>query len=327
MSVLPKAEIHCHLEGAANPTLVKKQARKYGADVSAFIQDDAYVWNDFTSFLNAYDLASGLFRNEADYALLTGDYLTGIARDGAIYAELFISTDHAKSAGVDPQAYVEGIAEGIKQAKTDSGIEARIIATGVRHLGKEAVEDAARWIAQNPHPLITGFGMGGDERMHEKADFAKAFDIARDAGLGITVHAGEFGGAPSVRDALDHLRPARIGHGVRAIEDPALVERLAEEQIVLETCPGSNISLGVYPDFAAHPFAALHKAGCLVTLNSDDPPFFHTSLASEYEIAEQHFGLDKVALLELTRTAIQAGFIDGDTRARLLERCDQSGIV
>lgn len=323
---LPKAEIHCHLEGAASPALVEAQAQKYGVDVSHFIRDGNYIWHDFTSFLHAYDLAASLFRSEADYALLTSDYLRQLAREGAIYSELFISTDHAKSAGVNPHAYVEGIAEGIRQAQEGTGIEARMIATGVRHLGVDAVENAARWIANNPHKLVTGFGMGGDERAGSKADFVRAFDIARDAGLGITVHAGEFGGAQSVRDALDHLRPARIGHGVRSIEDPALVERLAREQIVLETCPASNIALRVFPDFASHPFVALEKAGCAVTLNSDDPPFFGTSLAGEYAIAQEHFGYDDARLLEFTRTAIRAAFIDGDSRARLLERCAVPGL-
>jgi adenosine deaminase len=158
-----------------------------------------------------------------------------------------------------------------------------MIATGLRHEGPDGVERAARYIVANPHPLVTGFGMAGDERMHQPKDFAKAFDIARDAGLAITVHAGELVGAQSVRGALDHLKPARIGHGVRAIEDPALVDRLAGEGVVLEVCPGSNIAIGVFPSYEAHPFPKLRDAGVRVTLSSDDPPFFHTSLAREYE--------------------------------------------
>ena len=156
--------------------------------------------------------------------------------------------------------------------------------------------------------------------MHRPADFAKAFEIARDAGLAITVHAGELSGAESVRGALDHLKPARIGHGVRAIEDPALVERLASDGVVLEVCPGSNISLGVFPSYAAHPFPKLRDAGVRVTLSSDDPPFFHTSLAQEYETARTWFGMDDEALMETTRTSIEAAFVDAQTRARLLSR-------
>ena len=196
-----------------------------------------------------------------------------------------------------------------------------MIAIGLRHLGPDAVYATAEWVVANPHPLVTGFGMAGDERMHHLKDFASAFDLARDAGLGITVHAGELVGAQSVRAALDFIRPSRIGHGVRAIEDRALVERLAEERIVLEACPGSNIALEVYTDFASHPFALLEKAGCRMTLNSDDPPHFHTSLAREYEIARTEWGYDVGELLGFTRTAIEAAFVDAGTRASLLARC------
>jgi len=315
-----KAEIHCHIEGAASPELVAMQAGKYGADISAIIRDGSYVWSDFTSFLRAYDLASMLFRCEDDYALLAETYLADLAAQGAIYSEFFISTDHAVNAGLTPEAYISGLAEGIRRTRAKHGIEARMIATGLRHEGPEAVERAARYIAGNPHPLVTGFGMAGDERMHAPEDFARAFDIARDAGLAITVHAGELAGPESVRGALDHLKPSRIGHGVRAVEDPALVARLADEGIVLEVCPGSNIALGVFRSYADHPFPQLRAAGVKLTLSSDDPPFFHTSLAQEYETARRHFGLDDAALLETTRTAIGAAFVDEETRSALLAR-------
>lgn len=317
-----KAELHCHLEGAASPALVLAQAEKYGADMSAVIVDGAFVWHDFTSFLVAYDAASALFRDEEDFALLTEDYLTSIARAGAIYSELFTSPDHAVKSGLSPQAYTDAIGEGMKRAQAKTGIEARMIVTGVRHFGVEAVEGAARFAARCGHPLVTGFGMGGEERFGGTEDYARAFEIAREAGLGITVHAGELAGWQSVADALDHLRPARIGHGVRAIENPDLVRRIADEGIVLECCPGSNIALGVFADFASHPVPAFVDAGCKVTISSDDPPYFHTSLKREYEIAAEHFGMDEAALLGLTRTALKAAFVDKPTRKQLLARLE-----
>ena len=323
---IPKAEIHCHIEGAAHPDLVESQAEKYGADVSECIRDGAYVWHDFTSFLKAYDMAASLFRTREDYALLAEHYLISLAREGAIYSEFFISTDHARSAGLDPLVYVEGLAEGMARAKRAIGIESRMIATGLRHEGPEAVRAAAEWVVANRHPLITGFGMAGDERMYHMRDFAPAFDIAREAGLGITVHAGELTGPQSVRDALDYIHPSRLGHGVRAIEEPALVERLVEEGIVLETCPGSNIAIGVYPDFASHPFPLLERAGCRMTLSSDDPPHFHTSVGREYEIARTVWGYDDAALTGFTRTAIEAAFVDEETRAELLVRCEAAQV-
>jgi adenosine deaminase len=318
--MVAKAELHCHIEGAASTELVAAQARKYNVPIDGLIEGDAFVWHDFTSFLGAYDMAASLFRTEEDYALLSQTYFESIAADGAIYGEIFISTNHAQSTGLHPKAYIEGLAEGMRRAKAITGIETRMIATGLRHLGPQGVEEAARYIIANPHPLVTGWGMAGEERVHHPREFVRAFDMARDSGLGITVHAGELCGWQSVADALDHLKPSRIGHGVRAIENPDLVKRLAGERIVLECCPGSNISLGVFPSFAKHPFMRLRAAGVPVTLNSDDPPYFASSLKREYEIGAYEFGLSGAELEETTRTAIQAAFVDEGTRARLLAR-------
>lgn len=315
---VPKAELHCHIEGAALPELVKSQARKYGADVSGFLRDDAYVWSDFTEFLNAYDGAARLFRTEDDYALLSHGYLKAIAAEGAIYAEIFISPDHARAAGLAVEAYFDGLAAGIEQARRETGIECRMIITGIRHFGAEAVEAAASLAASRPHRLITGFGMAGEERFGRVADYARAFDIARDAGLGITIHAGELAGAQSVADALDAIGPSRIGHGVRAIEDPGLVQRIADEGVVLELCPGSNVALKVFPDMSSHPFDRLKQAGVKVTLNSDDPPHFHSSIGKEYEMAARTWGYGVGELTEITRTAIEAAFVDEATREKLL---------
>ncbi|MBC7281741.1 adenosine deaminase [Hoeflea sp.] len=313
-----KAELHCHIEGAASPELVRAQARKYAADVSGFIAGDRYVWSDFTAFLVAYDGAASLFREPEDYALLAQTYLEGIAAQDAIYAEIFVSPDHAIAAGLSPSAYFDGLAQGIAAAKASTGIECRMIIVGIRHLGAEKVEAAARLAATRPHPLITGFGMAGEERFGKVADYARAFEIARDAGLGITIHAGELAGPDSVRDALDHIRPARIGHGVRASEDQALVRRIAEAGVVLEVCPGSNLALKLYPDMSRHPFDRLRRAGVRVTLSSDDPPHFGSSIGREYQMAADTWGYGAAELTAITRTSIEAAFVDDATRTILL---------
>jgi adenosine deaminase len=317
------AELHCHVEGAADPQLVTAQARKYGADPSRYIRDGSFVWHDFTSFLEAYDFAADLFRTEDDYARLTEHYLTSLARDGAICSEIFISPDHARKAGLSAQAYTDALGEGILRARDKTGIEGRMIVVGIRHFGVEAVEAAARFAARRENPLVTGFGMSGEERYGDIEDYVRAFEIAREAGLGITVHAGELAGWESVAAALDHLRPSRIGHGVRAIENPDLVRRIAAQGVVLECCPGSNIALKVFPSFADHPFPKLLAAGCKVTLNSDDPPYFWTSLRKEYDMAAEHFGMDEKALAKVTRTAIEAAFVDRKTKAALIARLDR----
>jgi adenosine deaminase len=315
---LRKAELHCHIEGATPPALALEQAARYGVDTTAFIQEGNYVWRDFTSFVASYDATASLFRSEEDYALLAETYLTGIAEAGAIYSELIVSPDHGDAVGLGADAYISGLAEGTRRAKERTGIETRFLVVGIRHLGPERVVKAAEYAARRSHPLITGFNLAGEERLFRVADFARAFDIARNAGLGITIHAGELAGASSVRDALDHVHPSRISHGVRAIEDSDLVRRLAEEGVVLEVCPGSNVALGVFPDFESHPLRALADAGVRVTLNSDDPPFFHTSLAREYDLASRVMGFADEALLAMTRTAIEAAFVDEATRQRLL---------
>lgn len=173
----------------------------------------------------------------------------------------------------------------------------------------------ARSMVAEPHPHVVGFGMGGDEAKFTPADFAPAYRIAADNGYGCTVHAGEVCGPESVWAALKALPVSRIGHGVRSIEDPALVAELAKRGTVLEVCPGSNIALGLYPDRPHHPLRRLIDAGVRVTLNSDDPPHFHTTLGREYDLA----GLTEPQLRAITRTAIEASFADEATKTRLLK--------
>jgi adenosine deaminase len=317
---LLKAEIHCHIEGAAPVSLALAQAEIYRVDISEIVKDGRYVWSEFSEFLVCYDAVASLFRTEADYALLTKTYLTELAAANTIYSEIIVSPDHGERIGLGADAYLAGICDGIHAAREKTGIETRIIVTGERHFGPERVVGAAEYAARAGNSLIVGFNMAGEERMGKVVDYARAFDIARNAGLGLTIHAGEVCGAWSVGDALDLVQPSRIGHGVRSIEDPAVVERLVELGTVLEVCPGSNIALGVNPDFGHHPLRDLMTAGVRVCLNSDDPPFFRTSLAQEYETAATVMGFSEDEINGMTRTAIEAAFVDEETRSRLLAR-------
>nr|MCU0803231.1 adenosine deaminase [Paracoccaceae bacterium] len=157
----------------------------------------------------------------------------------------------------------------------------------------------------------------GDEKIGAPKDFTYAFDAAREAGLRITAHAGEWGGPESVRAALTDLNPERIGHGVRAIEDLALVDLLAERGTVLEVCPGSNIALGLYKDWRAHPIAELDRRGVKVTISTDDPPFFHTTMAREYDRLAEALDWDAGQFMRIARTSLDAAFCDADTKARI----------
>ena len=321
LAELPKAELHCHLEGAARPDLVRRIAGERGIDLSRlFDADGRYVSGDFTTFLSTYDEVDAVFSRPEDYVELAADHFGWLAEQGAIHGEVFASPAHAASLGMTWPEHVEAIVQGIERARKTHSIEARIVATGVRHFGPDSVLEAARTVADHPHPWVTGFGLAGDERQHHVRDFAPAFDVAREAGLGLTAHAGEFSGAQSVVDALDWLKVSRIGHGVRAAEDEAVMDRLAAERIVLEVCPGSNLALGVYDSAADHPLGKLWDAGVRVTLNSDDPPFFHTDLSAEYAFAAEEKRLEEADLREITRTAIEAAFVDEATRERLLAK-------
>lgn len=312
----PMAELHVHAEGTLEPRLARELAEREGLDLGSFAAGETYRWDGFSGFLAAYDRAAALLRTEEDYRRLAQSYLNRIAADGAIYCEMTVSPDHAVASGLSPEAYLGALAQGARDAEERSGILCRFLVIGVRHLGPERVEAAARFAARAPG--VTGFGMAGDERLYRPIDFQRAFRIAADAGLGLTAHAGEFAGAEGISETLDALRVTRIGHGVRAVEDADLLKRLREEAITLEVCPGSNISLGVYPDAASHPLARLREAGLRLTVNSDDPPFFGTDLAREYAFAAEA-GFGPAERMALTRNAIEAAFVDEPTRRQLFD--------
>jgi adenosine deaminase len=319
---VPLAELHCHLEGTASPSLVRRLAERHGMTLPGdlFTAEDTFAWKDFLHFLEIYDVASSVIRTAADYHDVTYEYLASCAREGAIYVEVMSSPDHAETNGSSYEEHLQGIVSGIEAARRDHGIEGRLIVTCVRHFGPERALEVARKVVAAPHPLMVGFGMGGDEAAGDIADFAPAFRLVFEAGLPCTVHAGEVCGPESIRASLAALPLSRIGHGVRSAEDPALVAELAERQIPLELCPGSNVATGVYANLASHPFPDLMAAGCKVTLNSDDPPFFNTTIGYEYAEATRQFALSDQDLRAITRNAIEAAFADAETKVRLLDR-------
>lgn len=319
---LPKIELHLHLEGAAPPALIRAIAAEKRVDLSGiFDARGGYAFRDFWHFLKVYEAATSVLTTPADYARLLRAVLEACAEEGVIYCETFVSPDFC--GGRDLAAwrdYLAALAETADIAERDIGIACRAIVTPIRHFGPDKAKEVALCAAETAGGFVTGFGIAGDEKIGKPVDFAWAFDCAREAGLGLTAHAGEWGGPDSVRDAVRDLRVSRIGHGVRAIEDLALVDELAEAGIVLECCPGSNVALGLYPSFRAHPIAKLHDRGVKVTVSTDDPPFFHTTMRREYDRLAEAFDWDEGVFLDLARTAADAAFCDADTRARLLKR-------
>lgn len=319
---VPKAELHLHLEGAAPPEFIRQLAREKSVDLSGvFDVHGAYKWSDFAEFLKTYSAACEVLKTPDDFRRLTEAVLAKSAADGVIYTELFIAPDIC--GGGDPVAwgeFLDGLIQGAVAAETEHGIVARFISTCIRHHGAEAAENAARLTVEAAGPFLTGFGMGGEERFGTAADFAGAFAIAAEGGLGITSHAGEVCGADSVRETLEHLPVTRIGHGVRAIEDAELVAELADKGIVLEVNPGSNIALSVFATWADHPIAKLRAAGVPVTISTDDPPYFHTDMVREYDMLNQTFGWDAEDFRAQNLIAAHAAFCDEATRTALITR-------
>jgi adenosine deaminase len=320
---LPKVELHLHIEGGAPPGFIRDLAKKKNLDISGiFTPEGGYAYRDFWHFLEVYEAATSALQTPEDFRRLTLAVLEQSAAHGVIYTEAFLSPDFCGGRDVGAwREYLAAIREAADEAERDMGITMRGIVTCIRHFGPEKAKETALCAAETAGDWLTGFGMGGDEKMGKASDFAYAFDMAREAGLAITVHAGEWGGPESVRDALA-LRPARLGHGVRAIEDLELVDRLAEDGVVLEVCPGSNVFLGVYPRWADHPIAKLRDRGVKVTVSTDDPPFFHTDMTREYDRLAETFGWQEDDFRDIARVAAEAAFCDEGTRERIINRLE-----
>jgi len=324
VTVLPKIELHLHLEGAAPPAFIRSLAQEKHIDIPGiFGPDGAYAFADFDAFLKVYEAATSTLTTPMDYHRLTLAVLEQSAANGVIYSETFLSPDFCGGRDLGAwREYLAAIAEAAAIGERDMGITLRGIATCIRHFGPDKARETALCAAETVGGFLTGFGLAGDEKSGNPKDFAYAFDMAREAGLRLTAHAGEWGGPQSVRDALQHLKVERIGHGVRAIEDLSLVDALAERGTVLECCPGSNVALGLYTDVAHHPIAELRRRGVKCTVSTDDPPFFHTTMEREYEALHGAFDWDTAEFLTLARTALDAAFCAADTRAALLQRLE-----
>ena len=321
--MIPKAELHVHLEGTAPPALIRRLAVRNGMAVpeGVFATEDQFAWTDFLHFLRTYDLAATTIRTPEDYRDVTFEYLSGCAAEGALYVEMIASPDHAAAVGLSDADHYAGIAQGIDDARAAHGIEGRIVIAAVRNLGVEAAVAIARRHAEDRHPYVVGFNLVGDEAAWPADLFSVAYEVAAGSGLGCTIHAGEHAGPESVRAALE-LPITRISHGVRAVEDPALVAELADRGIVLEVCPSSNVALGLFPTYEDHPLGALREAGVRVTLGSDDPPYFGCSIGSEYAVAHERIGFEEGQLINVTRTAVRAAFAEDAVKAALFARLD-----
>ncbi len=318
---IPKTELHLHLEGAAPPAFIAGLAREKGVDLGGiFNADGSYKYQGFDHFLKVYEAACTVLTSPEDFRRLTLAVLEESAANGVIYGETFLSPDFCGKGDLGAwREYLAAITEAASEAEARDGVTLKGVVTCIRHFGPEQARTAARCAAETMGDFIVGFGIGGDEMAGKLGDFAYSFDMAREAGLHLTAHAGEWGGPESVRDAVNDLGVARVGHGVRSIEDPAWVEELARRGVHLEICPGSNISLGVFPDWPLHPINTFYERGVSLSISTDDPPFFHTTLAGEYERLAETFDWDEAVFRDINIMAMKAAFCDDATRAAKLE--------
>ena len=318
---IPKTEIHVHLEATISPSLCRKFAKRNNVEISEdlFGNKYAYAWDDFYDFINKYDIITSVIHTPEDYRELTYNYLKQCAAENVLYVEAMISSTHAKLKGMTYHSFLEGVVEGANQAEQEFGIVSKYIMNGIRHLGPESVHATAKEVLNNPHPDLVGFGLAGDELNYPANLFINTFNLLKNENFPITVHAGEWDGPQSIRDAINLLHATRLGHGVRCIEDPALVEELSKSDIVLETCPTSNVATKIYASYQEHPVKYLFDQGLKITVNSDDPPFFNATIAGEYEVMA-NLGLSEDELKSLTRNAIKYSFCDQETKEKLLEK-------
>ena len=315
----PKLELHLHLEGAAPPKFIAGLAKEKHIDIGGIFKDDgSYCFTDFADFIKVYEAACTTLTTPEDYQRLTRAVLEEQAANGVIYTEIFLSPDFCGNRDRGAwREYLTAIRETAATLQRESGITMKAIATCIRHFGPDKARQTARCAAETAGDFLIGFGIAGAETVGKLKDFRWSFDAAGEAGLKPTVHAGEWCGPSEVRDAIRDLGALRIGHGVRAIEDLALVDELAERGTVLECCPGSNVALGIYPSLRQHPIGELYRRGVKVTVSTDDPPFFHTSMELEYQNLHEAFEWDDGVFGTLNRTALDAAFCDTATKARI----------
>ena len=321
---LPKVELHLHLEGGAPPAFIRGLAREKKLDIAGiFNEDGSYRFTDFWNFLKVYEAACTTLQSPEDFRRLTLAVLEESAASGVVYSETFLSPDFCGGRDLGAwREYLHAIREAADEAERTMGITLRGVVTCIRHFGPEKARETARCAAETAGDFITGFGIAGDEKIGAPKDYLWSFDCAREAGLRLTAHAGEWGGPESVRAAIRDLGVERIGHGVRAIEDLALVDEIAERGIVLEVCPGSNVALGIYPGFREHPIGRLYDREVKVTISTDDPPFFHTTMAREYEMLNRAFDWDEGVFSKIARTSLDAAFCDADTKAKIAKKLE-----
>lgn len=322
LRALPKAELHLHLEGSITPATLVELSEQHGEPMTLGDAVLLYRYDDFQGFLMAFKAVTQLLRTADDYELITYRLMQELKRQNVLHAEVYVSVGICLWKGMDFAAVFEGLERGRAAGERDFGVSLLWIFDAVRHFGAEAaqrvVELAVRYRTRN----VVGIGIGGDEARGPAEWFGPSYRYAAENGLRLTAHAGETTGPESIWGALN-LRAERIGHGIRARQDGELMDVLAERQIPVEVCVSSNLQTGACPAIEEHPVREFFERGMMVTLNSDDPAMFHTTLEGEYQLVQQQFGLSDEQMRELARNSFEASFLPAERKLEFLRAVDR----
>jgi adenosine deaminase/aminodeoxyfutalosine deaminase len=331
---LPKAELHLHLEGTVSPETLVELGRRSGPGAATLTLPEAealYQYTDFGGFMLAFKAVTARLRTPEDYELITYRMMAQLAAQGVVHAEVYVSVGvvyYWRKAELDADPAVfdrifRGMELGRVRGERDFGVSLYWIFDAVRHFGTEEAARVFRKAAElRPEfPSVIGIGIGGDERRTGAEPFRELYAEARDAGLRLTAHAGETVGPESVWAALN-IGAERIGHGLTAIEDPDLMEVLAERQVPVEICISSNFRTGCCVPARMHPVRSYFDAGLMITLNSDDPAMFESDLEAEYLLAQREFAFSAEHLRELAANSFEASFLPPEEKVKYLHRLD-----
>jgi len=311
LAALPKAHLHVHLESTVRPDTVAELAEHHGVDVPAL---QAGTFDDFAQFAAHNGAVRDCLRRAEDFHRIAYEFCAEEAAQGTRYAEVtFTAAAHGERLG-DPDMPLEAVLSGLAAGQAAHGIECRVIVDHPRKRSVARFQDSLRLATAHPH--VVAIGMAGAED-HPLTPFAAVFRAAQEAGIGLVHHAGECCGAHSVAEAVTVGLADRIGHGFRALDDPEVVALLRDRAIPLESCPSSNVALGLVESISSHPLPHLLAAGLTVTLSTDIPASTGTTLTDEYRLLREHLGLDDDALARIATNAVDASFAPTATKTRL----------
>jgi aminodeoxyfutalosine deaminase len=318
---LPKAELHLHLEGAVDPATLLELREGHGERSTLAEAEALYRYTDFPSFLMAFKEVSAHLRGPDDYEFITYRLMQRLKEENVLHAEVYVAVGVCLIRKQDFAAIFEGLERGRTRGARDFGISLLWIFDATRHFGVEEAQKVFEFAVRYQDRHVIGIGIGGDEQKAPPELFRSVYGYAADNGLHLTAHAGETGPPESIWGALN-LRVERIGHGLTAGQDPDLIEELAQRQIPVEICITSNLRTGVCKVVAEHPTKNYFDQGVMITLNTDDPALFGTTLSREYQLAQETFGFTDEHLRELARNSFEASFLPAEKKLELLSLFD-----